>query len=195
MNILFYTICIILFLLTIIIILRIIELRNIEYKEPEILSNKKILIIYYSNCGNTKNVAQKLHSLVNGDIKEIELIEKYPNNIFKMSNIARGQLKSGYLPKIEDIDVSGYDVIFAGFPVWNFSVSVPMKSFLKNNNFENKTIIPFYTCSGGANKNKIVGEIKDFTNAKEIKKPLLMFENGFFLVKEQIIKWLNNLSD
>ena len=187
MDILFYIICIILFLLTIIVILKIIELRNIEYKEPEILSGKKILTVYYSNCGNTKNVAENLHSLVGGEIKEIELIEKYPNNIFKMSNVAREQLKKGYLPKIEDIDISEYDVIFAGFPVWNFSVSVPMKSFLKNNNFQDKTIIPFYTCSGGASKNKIVQEIKDFTNAKEIKKPLFVFENGIFFVKEQII--------
>ena len=192
MDILFYTICIILFLLAIIMILKIIELRHIVYKEPGILSGKKILTVYYSNCGNTKNVAENLHSLVGGDLKEIELIEKYPNNIFKMSNLAREHLKSGYLPEIEDIDVSGYDVIFAGFPIWNFSVSVPMKSFLKNNNFQNKTIIPFYTCSGGASKNKIVGEIKDFTNAKEIKNPLFMFENGIFLVKEQIIQWLNN---
>ena len=193
MDILFYTICIILFLLTTIVILKIIELRHIVYNEPEMLSGKKILTVYYSNCGNTKNVAENLHSIVGGDLKEIELIEKYPNNIFKMSNVAREQLKKGYLPKIEDIDISEYDVIFAGFPVWNFSVSVPMKSFLKNNSFENKTIIPFYTCSGGASKGKIVEEIKDSTNAKEIKKPLFMFENGIFLVKEQIIKWLNNL--
>ena len=193
MDILFYTICIILFLLTIIVILKIIALRNIEYKEPEILSGRKILTVYYSNCGNTKNVAENLHSLVGGDIKEIELIEKYPNNIFKMSNLAREQLKSGYLPRVEDIDISDYDVILVGFPVWNFSVSVPMKSFLKNNNFQDKTIIPFYTCSGGASKNKILKEIKDFANTKEIKKPLFMFENGIFLVKEQIIRWLNNL--
>ena len=193
MGILFYTICIILFLLTIIVILKIIELRNIVYKEPEILSDKRIAVIYYSSIGNTKNVAQNLHSVVGGDIKEIELIEKYPKNIFKMSNLARKQMKDGYLPQIENIDISDYDIIFVGFPVWNFSVSVPMKSFLKNNNFENKTIIPFYTCSGGVNKNKIINELKDFTNAKEIKKPLFMFENGIFLVKEQIIKWLNNL--
>ena len=68
-----------------------------------------------------------------------------------------------------------------------------MKSFLKNNNFENKILIPFFTCSGGANKNKVMNELKDLTNANEIKNPLFMFENGIFLVKEQIIKWLNIL--
>ena len=193
MDILFYIICAALFLLTIIIVLKIEALRNIKYQKPEILSDKRIAVIYYSGMGNTKNVAQNLHSVVGGDIKEIELIEKYPKNIFKMSNLVRKQLKSGYLPEIENIDISNYDVIFIGSPIWNFSVSQPLKSFLKNNNFENKILIPFFTCSGGANKNKVMNELKDLTNANEIKNPLFMFENGIFLVKEQIIKWLNIL--
>ena len=68
-----------------------------------------------------------------------------------------------------------------------------MKSFIKNNNFENKTLIPFFTYSGGASKTKTINEIKDLTNTSDIKIPLFMFENGIFLVKEQIIKWLNNI--
>jgi len=110
-----------------------------------------------------------------------------------MSKLVRKQIKEGYLPKIEDIDISNYDIIFAGSPIWNFSISLPMKSFLKNNNFENKTLIPFFTYSGGAAKKNIINEIKDAANAEDVKKPLFMFENGIFLTKEQLIKWLNNI--
>ena len=39
-----------------------------------------------------------------------------------------------------------------------------------------------------------MNEILNITNSKEIKKPLFMFENGIFFVKEQIIKWLNQVS-
>ena len=191
MKILLYGICILLFF-AVIAIFKINELKNIKYNQPEILLNKKTLIVYYSNGGNTKDVAQNLHSIINGDIKEIKLIEKYPNNIFEMSKIAREQIKKGYQPKIENIDISNYDVIFTGSPIWNFSVSLPLISFLKNNNFENKTLIPFFTYSGGANKSKIMKEIENSTNAKDVKKALFMFENGIFLKKEQIINWLNN---
>ena len=110
-----------------------------------------------------------------------------------MSKLVRKQIQEDYLPQIKNIDISNYDVIFVGSPIWNFSISLPAKSFLKNNNFENKTLIPFITYSGGANKTKIVGEIKDLTNTNDIKKPLFMFENGIFLTKEQITKWLNNI--
>ena len=40
---------------------------------------------------------------------------------------------------------------------------------------------------------KIINEIKDLTNTNDIKKSLFMFENGIFLTKKQIIKWLNNI--
>ena len=179
--------------LLIVAILKINELKNIKYYHPELFTNKKILIVYYSNIGNTKSVAENIHSVVGGDIKEIELIEKYPNNIFTMSKLVRKQMKEGFLPQINDIDVSNYDIIFVGSPIWNFSVSLPAKAFLKNNNFENKTLIPFFTYSGGASKKKIINEVKNSTNAKDIKQPLFMFENGIILTKEQIIKWLNNI--
>ena len=184
---------IILFLLTIIVGFKVNELSNIEYQKPQILSDKKILTVYYSTVGNTKTVAQNLHSIVGGDIKEIQLQEKYPNNIFKMSKLIRKQMKEDYLPKIDNIDISNYDVIFIGSPIWNFSMSLPIKSFLKDNNFENKILIPFFTYSGGANKNNVFNNIKDLTNAKDTKKPLFLFENGIFLTEKQLIKWLNQL--
>lgn len=184
---------IILFVLLIVVICKVYELKNVKYYPPEILTNKKILTVYYSNCGNTKNVAQNINSVVGGDIKEIRLIENYPKNIFTMSKLVRKQMKEDYLPQIEDIDISNYDIIFVGSPIWNFSISLPAKSFLKNNSFENKTLIPFITYSGGANRNKIISEIKNLKNKNDIKEPLFMFENGIFLIKEQIINWLNNI--
>ncbi len=193
MEILLYLTGITLLLITTIIILKINSLKNIIYKKPDILSDKKILITYYSGIGNSKSVAEKLHTIVGGDIKEIEPIEKYPSNIFTMSKLIRKQMKTGYLPQINDYDISDYDVIFVGSPIWNFSISLPVQTFLKNNNFENKILIPFFTCSGGVNKNKVINNIKNSTKAKDIKKPAYLFENGIFLIKEQLIKWLNNI--
>ena len=193
MKFLLIGISVIFFMLLITAIFKINELKNIKYNQPDFLTDKKILTIYYSNIGNTKSVAQNINSIVGGDIKEIKLVENYPNNIFKMSKIVRKQIKDGFLPEIENIDISNYDVIFIGSPIWNLSFSLPLKAFLKNNNFENKTLIPFFTYSGGADKKGIIDEINSLTNIKYIKKPLFMFENGIILTKQQVIKWLNNI--
>ena len=160
---------ILLFTMLIAAIFKINELKNIQYNQPEFLADKKILTVYYSNNGNTKNVAQNINYIVGGDIKEIELTENYPNNIFIMSKYVRKQIKEGFLPKIKDVDISNYDIIFVGSPIWNFSMSLPVKAFLKNNSFENKILIPFFTYSGAAKKNKIIKEI------------------------EEIIKWINHI--
>jgi len=186
-------ISIIFFILLAIAVYKFNELKNIKYNQTQLLADKKILTVYYSNGANTKFVAQNLHFIVGGDIKEIKLAEKYPNNIFKMSKLIRKQIKEGYLPQIEDINITNYDIVFIGSPIWNFSPSLPMKTFLKNNDFKNKTLIPFFTYSGGANKNNVMNEIKNLANIDDIKKPLFIFENGIFLTKEQIIKWLNNI--
>lgn len=186
-------ISIIFFILLILAICKFNELKSIKYNQSPLLKGKKILTIYYSNGGHTNDVAQNLYSLVGGDIKEIQLLEKYPNNIFKMSKLVREQIKNNYLPDINNVDISSYDIVFVGSPIWNFSTSLPMKAFLKNNNFENKTLIPFFTYSGGANKKNVIREIEDAVNTKDIRMPLFMFENGIFLTKEQLIKWLNNI--
>ncbi len=74
-----------------------------------------------------------------------------------------------------DIDISNYDIIFVGAHIWNFSMSLPMKAFLKNNNFQNKTLIPFFTYSGVATKNRIIEEIEELTNTNDIKKAYVYF--------------------
>ena len=193
MKILLMGIFIIAVAFAVIAICKINELKNVKYCQPELLENKKILTVYYSKIGNTKSVAQNINSIVGGDIKEIELDEEYPNNIFAMSGMVRKQMKEGCLPKIKAIDISNYDVIFVGSPVWNFSISLPVKAFLKNNNFDHQTLIPFFTYSGGASKKKILNEFKAILKAKDVRRPLFMFENGIILTKEQIIKWLNSV--
>ena len=93
MKILLMGIFIIAVAFAVIAICKINELKNVKYCQPELLENKKILTVYYSKIGNTKSVAQNINSIVGGDIKEIELDEEYPNNIFAMSGMVRKQMK------------------------------------------------------------------------------------------------------
>ena len=178
-------------------LIKILILASVKYNKPEILNDKKILIVYYSHAGNTKNIASNLHKIVGGDLKEIKLLEEYPSGMFKMTKLVNKQIKDKYFPKIEDIDISDYDIIFIGSPIWHFSVSLPASSFLRNNNFDNKIVIPFISYSGGARKGKVKTRIQELvnTNSTNVKvlPPLFIFENGIFLIDKQIEKWLNDL--
>ena len=188
-----YFICAIILILLALAIFDIIRLKNIKYNQPELLSGKKILTVYFSNSGITKNIANSIHSTVGGDIEEIQLLEKYPNNPYEMSKTVRKQIKEGELPEIASINISDYDIIFVGSPVWLFNVSLPAKAFLKNNNFENKTIVPFFTCGAYANKNKLANEIETLAGSKDVKNLLLLHANELFLSEKRVINWLNRI--
>lgn len=44
------------------------------------MSDKKILIAYYSHSGNTKEAAEKIQTITDGDIFEIQPVNKYSSN-------------------------------------------------------------------------------------------------------------------
>jgi len=158
------------------------------------LSDKKTLIVYYSNSGNTKAVANVLKQILKCDIREIEADKEYKQkNILALKNLVQEQIMSGYIPKTNKIDISGYDVIFVGSPVWKSHISLPVKSFILNSDFKNKTIIPFYTFGGKADKNRLNDEIKEYSKNSEVLDSFLTIWNGVALLEYQLIQWLNEI--
>ena len=81
---------------------------------------KKVLIIYYSRSGNTREIANQIHQMVGGDILELQTVEPYPDEYDAVTKQAKEELNSGFKPalktKIEKI--GSYDVIFVGSPIW-----------------------------------------------------------------------------
>lgn len=119
-------------------------------EKKEISKDKNILIVYLSRTKNTKTVAEIIHQNVGGTLVELELQNPYPENYKSIVEQVAKENEANFLPplktKIEDIEK--YDVIFLGFPTWGMQLPPPMKSFLSQNDFKGKTIIPFNTNAG-----------------------------------------------
>ena len=110
----------------------------------------KTLIAYYSYSGNTKSVAQKIQEITKGDIFEIKPVQAYPVDYNAVVAQAQKEKMTGYKPQlIQNIDLSDYDTIYIGTPVWWYTFATPIRTFLEENNFEGKTIMPFCTHGGG----------------------------------------------
>ena len=111
---------------------------------------EKILIAYYSHTGNTKGVAEKIQSLTGGDLFEIKTTQSYPANYNDLINQAQIEKKNNLMPElVEHINISDYEKIFIGTPVWWYTFATPIRTFLAENDFSGKTIIPFCTHGGG----------------------------------------------
>ena len=152
--------------------------------------SKRTLVAYYSYSGNTKAVAEKIQKLTNSDLFEIEVKEAYPTGYNDVVKQAKLEKQNDVYPELKDNgNVENYDVIYLGTPVWWYTMATPVKTFLKENNFEGKVIIPFCTHGGGGASATYTDISKYAPNAKVLQ-GFTSYENS---AKEtEIQQWVEN---
>ena len=116
----------------------------------------KSVIIYYSYNGNTRQVAEVLSGLLStkGQVDRLDLVSlDEPSSFLYQCRRAFSHVRS----KIEEVnfDLSGYDLICLGTPVWAFAPAPAINTYLdKCSGIEGKEIILFATCGSGAGKER-----------------------------------------
>ena len=114
----------------------------------------KMLIIYYSLTGNTKYIAEQIRKKTGGDLFVIETVKTYPSEYSALTEEAKRELQTGDLPALKKNppDMSSYDLVLVGSPVWWYTVSTPVMSFLRQADFAGKKVSAFCTHEGGIGK-------------------------------------------
>ena len=115
---------------------------------------QKTLVLYYSETGTTKTVAQELQKQLGADIESIEAVEPYSGDFQKTMQRGQREMQSGETPALKPLKkkIADYDVIFLGYPIWFGTYAMPIATLVKENDFAGKTIVPFCSFgSGGLN--------------------------------------------
>lgn len=115
----------------------------------------KTLVVYYSASGNTERVAKDIAEAAGADLFEIVPTEVYTNDDLDWTNpdsrVSREHddesLRDVPLTTTEIPDWDSYDTVFIGYPIWWGIAAWPVDTFVKNNDFTGKTVIPFATSS------------------------------------------------
>lgn len=115
----------------------------------------KTLVVYYSASGNTERVAKDIAEAAGADLFEIVPTEVYTSDDLDWTNpdsrVSREHddesLRDVPLTTIEVPDWDSYDTVFIGYPIWWGIAAWPVDTFVKNNDFTGKTVIPFATSS------------------------------------------------
>ena len=115
----------------------------------------KTLVVYYSASGNTERVAKDIAEAAGADLFEIVPTEVYTSEDLNWTNsdsrVSREHddesLRDVPLTTTEVPDWDSYDTVFIGYPIWWGIAAWPVDTFVKNNNFTGKTVIPFATSS------------------------------------------------
>ena len=130
----------------------------------------KTLIAYFSASGVTKRTAQKLANKLNCDTYEIKPAEPYTdadlNWMDKNSRSSVEMRDKSSRPEIvkDGLDVSGYDRILLGYPVWWYTAPTIINTFLESYDFSGKKIVLWAT-SGGSGLGKAKNDLAKSTTA------------------------------
>lgn len=130
----------------------------------------KSLVIYFSKSGKTKKQAEQIAKTIGADTFEIETEKVYPDSYLKTIAESHKEFKSDEKPalKTAKIDLSEYDRILIGFPVWFGTCPMAVISFIEKNDFAGKKIYPFCT-SGVAGCEKGSSDIAKYAIGADVR--------------------------
>ncbi len=136
------------------------------------------LVVYFSNTGNTENIAKYIAEDLGADMYEIEAAQPYTsadldyNNSSSRANMeqnddsARPEIANG----VDNMEQ--YDVIYLGYPIWWGQAPKIIYTFLESYDFSDKTIIPFCTSgssgigSSASNLHSVVDSSVDWNDGR-----------------------------
>lgn len=158
----------------------------------EVKDNSKSVVLYFSATGTTKKFAERIAKESNSDIVEIIPKEEYKKEDLDYNNDCRAnreQNDSKARPEIKNtIDISKYDNIYLGYPIWWGTNPKIILTLLDTYDFTNKTIIPFCT-SGSTGISRSVNDLRNYNNKLNIKNGKRFSTND----NDEIIKdFINN---
>ena len=117
-----------------------------------------MLVVYFSAQGHTEEVANQIASNLGADIFEITPVDAYTSDDLGWtddnSRVSREHndesLQNVELTTTEVPNWDSYDTVLLGYPIWWGVAAWPVNTFVENNNFDGKTVIPFCTSASSS---------------------------------------------
>lgn len=125
------------------------------------VDGKRILVVFFSltkgvyesenlPIGNTHRVANYIQENLNSDMFEIVPVTEYTSNYNELLDVAKRELQNNTRPEIRGPipDMSQYDIVFVGGPIWWGEYPMVVRTFLDQVDLNGKIVVPFTTHEG-----------------------------------------------
>jgi flavodoxin len=125
--------------------------------QPEAVApqaSSKSLVVYYSQTGATKKLAEIFQKAKNADVFEIATVTPYPSTYDSTIAAVGAQRESKQWPALVNpkADLAKYDTVYLGYPIMFGSFAPPVYTFLDSNDLSGKVVVPFCTYGSGGRK-------------------------------------------
>lgn len=114
-----------------------------DYKKPA-ENTAKTLVVCFSRSGNTELMAHEIARTYSADIVRLEA-EDYRLGLMGWINAMKDARGENAVITPETVDLSAYDRVFIGSPIWLYSPAPPVWQFVAANDFAGKDVVLFNT--------------------------------------------------
>lgn len=164
----------------------------------------KSLVVFFSHAGenyavgniavgNTKIVADYICEATGADQFEIVAEKSYDMPYAELIKVAKDEATRGELPAYRgSVDVTPYDTIFIGGPIWWGTFPRVMFTFFKQNNLGQKTLIPFATHEGSG-LGSVVSDVKKAYPKARVLNGFSIYGHEVRTEHEKVTRWLRSL--
>jgi len=158
------------------------------------LNPKKILVIYFSHSGNTREIANQIKTATGGDIFELVPVNPYPAAYQAVVDQAKKEISANFKPELKNklADISQYDVIFIGSPNWWSTIAPPVVTFLTSYDLSGKTIVPFFT-HGGGSIGHCETDVRKHCPKSTVLKSLYIYGESVKNAQSEVSEWLREI--
>lgn len=166
---------------------------SVENNESD-LEAGNVLIVYFSQTGNTETVANIIHDNVGGDIVKLETTEAYPSDYDELVDYAHQEQQEDARPELSTVieNIEQYDTIFLGYPNWWGDMPMAIYTFLDTYDLSGKTIAPFIT-HGGSGLSGTPENIQEEELNASVTEGLAIDGDEASDSSEDVVEWLNSL--
>lgn len=166
---------------------------SVENNESD-LETGNVLIVYFSQTGNTETVANIIHDNVGGDIVKLETTEAYPSDYDELVDYAQQEQQEDARPELSTVieNIEQYDTIFLGYPNWWGDMPMAIYTFLDTYDLSGKTIAPFIT-HGGSGLSGTPENIQEEELNASVTEGLAIDGDEASDSSEDVVEWLNSL--
>ena len=145
--------------------------------------------------GTTEYVANLIRQETGGDIHTIQTKEAYPADFDAVVSQNHEEQDAGIMPELSesDLDMSQYDTVFIGYPIWATNAPQAIFSFLSEYDLSDKTVVPFCTHDGYGAGSSYTNIAELISNEKEVLEGLAIEAEDVQDSADTVKQWLQDI--
>ena len=142
--------------------------------------------------GNAGLLGDMAEQITGFDRYEIEVSKKYSSSYGATVSEARTEMNNGFVPTFvgELPDLSEYDTVILVYPLWWWTLPVPVEEYMKQADMEGKNIYCIVT-HGGSGLGSSVSDLKEVTNGMVSDDALAVMDKDVTDAFPDVLNWIS----